>query len=94
MVVTLDFICLRLNPETGAPEVMLQKRKKDPEQGRFALVGGWIWEEPEESGGPYDEDLDDAQTRIIASKVGFMPSYLEQVPCEGGVSETRRWVGQ
>lgn len=85
MVVTLDFVCLRLNPETGAPEVMLQKRAKEPELGVDALVGGWIWEEPQEPAGPYDVTLDDAVTRILETKIGIQPTYLERVKPEGGM---------
>lgn len=85
MIVTLDFVCLRLSPDTGAPEVMLQKRKKAPELGKDALVGGWIWEEPAEEGGAYDKDLDDAVTRIMSEKVGMQPTYLERVKSEGGL---------
>lgn len=86
MVVTLDFICLRLNPETGLPEVMLQQRARGPEQGRDALVGGWIWEAPQEEGGEFDRNLDEAVRRIMERKVGLMPSYLEQVRAEGSIS--------
>lgn len=85
MVVTLDFVCLRLNPESGRPEVMLQQRLRGPEAGRDALVGGWVWEQPMEERGPFDETLEDAVTRIMGQKVGVMPSYLEQVRVEGSV---------
>ncbi|MFL1485315.1 NUDIX hydrolase [Marinobacter sp. LN3S78] len=85
MVVTLDFICLRLNPDSGQPEVMLQQRQRGPEKGRDALVGGWVWEQPVEEGGEFDETLDDAVTRIMRQKVGPMPSYLEQVRVEGSL---------
>ncbi|MFC4259042.1 NUDIX hydrolase [Marinobacter lacisalsi] len=86
MVVTLDFICLRLNPETGQPEVMLQHRTHGPEEGRYALVGGWVWEQPQEEGGEFDRTLEDAVRRIMERKVGLMPSYLEQVRAEGSIS--------
>jgi 8-oxo-dGTP diphosphatase len=86
MVVTLDFICLRLNPESGLPEVMLQERQKGPESGRYALVGGWVWEEPASDGGGSDETLGDAVTRILKGKVGFLPSHLEKLPPEGSVT--------
>lgn len=85
MIVTLDFVCLRLNPETREPEVMLQKRTKDPELGRDALVGGWVWEKPEEPGGEYDEDLDAAVERILAKKVGLEPTYVERARPEGSL---------
>lgn len=86
MVVTLDFVCIRLNTETGTPEVMLQKRKTEPEAGRFALIGGWIWEAPTEEGAEYDQDLQGAAHRILRTKTGFLPSYLEQVSCEGSLT--------
>ena len=86
MVVTLDFICLRLNPESGLPEVMLQERQKGPESGRYALVGGWVREEPASDGGDSDETLGDAVTRILKGKVGFLPSHLEKLPPEGSVT--------
>ncbi|TBW55449.1 NUDIX hydrolase [Marinobacter halodurans] len=86
MIVTLDFVCLRLNRETRAPEVMLQKRQKSPELGRDALVGGWVWERPEKEGGPCDVTLDDAVARILSQKVGLQPSYLERVKPEGGLN--------
>ena len=85
MVVTLDFICLRLNPDSGQPEVMLQQRQRGPEKGLDALVGGWVWEQPVEEGGEFDETLDDAVVRIMGQKVGPMPSYLEQVRVEGSL---------
>jgi 8-oxo-dGTP diphosphatase len=83
MIVTLDFVCLRLNPENQAPEVMLQKRQKEPEIGQNALVGGWVWEEAKEVGGDFDKDLDEAVERILSQKVGMKPSYLERVKPEG-----------
>lgn len=86
MVVTLDFVCIRLNPASGEPEVMLQKRQKDPEAGRYALIGGWVWEAPAEEGAEYDRDLLEASHRILRSKTGFLPSYLEQVGCEGSLT--------
>jgi ADP-ribose pyrophosphatase YjhB (NUDIX family) len=45
-------------------------------------VGGWIWDSPQ-GDGELDQTLDDAVERILTAKVGFMPSYLEQVPVEG-----------
>ena len=86
MVVTLDFICLRLNPETGQPEVMIKERLTGPENGRHALVGGWVREKPLKSGNAYDHTLEDAVTRILNSKVGFLPSYLEKLPPEGSAT--------
>lgn len=86
MIVTLDFICLRLSPATGVPEVMLLKRNRPPAQGQFALVGGWVRENSQDPGQPSDKTLADATQRILREKVGFDPSYLEQVPCEGGLS--------
>jgi ADP-ribose pyrophosphatase YjhB (NUDIX family) len=86
MIVTLDFICLRMNHETGLPEVMLQERKKAPEAGRFALVGGWVWEKPAKGSDLCDRTLDDAVKRIMQNKVGFMPSYLEQFKAEGSLT--------
>ena len=85
MIVTLDFVCLRLNPQTRVPEVMLQKRQKEPNLGKDALVGGWIWEKPMEEGGQYDQDLDQAVARILDQKVGVQPTYLERVKSEGGL---------
>lgn len=86
MVVTLDFVCLRLNPDTGQPEVLLHKREKGPQTGRYALIGGWVWEEPQEGGYEYDVTLDDARERIIETKIGLTPSYLEPSTPEGGLT--------
>jgi len=84
MIVTLDFVCLRLNPRTTVPEVMLQTREKEPEMGRDALVGGWIWEDAKD-GGAYDEDLNQAVDRILSQKVGIRPTYIERAKPEGSV---------
>ncbi|OEY67669.1 NUDIX hydrolase [Marinobacter sp. X15-166B] len=86
MVVTLDFICLRLNPDNGQPEVMLKERLKGPHEGQYALVGGWVREHPLDDGNGYDHTLEDAVTRILTSKVGFLPSYLEKLPPEGSAT--------
>lgn len=86
MVVTLDFICLRFNHETGKPEVMLQKRTKGPAAGQYALIGGWVWEGPEPGSPQFDLTLDDAVERIMRSKAGLMPRYLEQVKVEGSLN--------
>lgn len=83
MIVTLDFICLRLNPENRQPEVMLKERPQGSENGRYALVGDRIREQPADSENEYDENLEDAVTRILKSKVGFLPSHLEKLPPEG-----------
>lgn len=45
MIVTLDFVCIRLHPESRAPEVLLRKRETSPEPGSYGLVGGWIREQ-------------------------------------------------
>ncbi|MBY6030797.1 hypothetical protein KUV41_15645 [Halomonas sp. DP8Y7-1] len=45
MIVTLDFVCIRLHPESRAPEVLLRKREASPEPGSYGLVGGWIREQ-------------------------------------------------
>lgn len=85
MIVTLDFVCLRLDPTSDEPQVLLQKRTHGPELGRLALVGGWVWEEPIEGSSEFDETLEDAAHRILRDKVGFLPSYLEHSKPEGGV---------
>ncbi|WP_210498926.1 NUDIX hydrolase [Vibrio crassostreae] len=93
MIVTIDLACFRVS-DNYEPQVLLRKRikKDEPAFGEFALVGGWVWEKSLTEGGVYDKSLDEAVVRIIESKVGVTPSFLEQIPSEGSESrDSRGW---
>jgi len=51
-------------------QVLLSRRVKQPEAGRWALPGGWV------RGG---EGLEQAARRHLLSKTGLQPAYLEQL---------------
>lgn len=85
MIVTLDFICLRLNMTDKRLDVLLHERSQGPETGSMALPGGWVWEQSEDHGDYYDDDLSDSVSRILRIKVGVVPSYMEQIPVQGGL---------
>lgn len=85
MVVTLDFICFRLNMTEGHIEVLLHERNQAPHAGSLALIGGWVWERSGTHGDYYDRSLEDSVKRIIDSKVGVIPSYIEQIPVRGSM---------
>ena len=59
------------NSESGPElEVLLSRRIRDPEAGRWALPGGWV-----HSG----EGLEAAARRHLLTKTGLKPAYLEQL---------------
>lgn len=75
MIFTLDFVVLRFTDEKGY-EVLLLRRDKDPYTGAWALPGGWIFED-------VDETLDEGYERIIQQKVRFGTLHVEQVETVG-----------
>ena len=54
----------------GRLAVLLQRRPQPPEQGKWALPGGFV---------AIDEWLEDAAGRILASKARMKPAWLEQL---------------
>lgn len=93
MIVTIDLACFRVTSDF-TPQVLLKRRvnEKEPAYGEFALVGGWIWEKPIESGGVYDKTADNAVERIIETRIGVKPTFIEQIPSVGNESrDSRGW---
>ena len=93
MIVTIDLACLRMSGEFK-PQILLKRRNNssEPAYNAFALVGGWIWEKPIQCGGEYDESADGAVERIIKTKIGVEPTYIEQIPSIGNESrDSRGW---
>ena len=57
-------------------KVLLVKRANHPERGKWALPGGFIH-------GEEDNTLDDAVRRVLRDKTGITPPYVEQLATYG-----------
>lgn len=80
---TVDIVLLTLIE--GRLHVALMRRDKAPEEGKWALVGGYIHA---------DEDTDStaAALRTLRVKLDFVPSHLEQVCTEANATrDPRGW---
>lgn len=73
----LSIDCVLFGYKDGALQVLLLKRKKDPEKGKWALPGGFI---------QLSEDLDDASKRILFELTGVQNLFLEQIGAFGKVN--------
>lgn len=76
MISTVDAVVLRAGHD--GLELLLWQRPADANAfpGVWALPGGWVFEDQ-------DADLAATVTRLLATKVGFTPDYLEQVETIG-----------
>lgn len=93
MFVTLDFINFKF--DNNELYVLLSKRenKELPAYGEYSIQGGMVWEAPIEGSDEYDENLEQASTRILKAKLGGIePCYVEQLPAVGCQSrDSRGW---
>jgi ADP-ribose pyrophosphatase YjhB (NUDIX family) len=64
-------------------KVLLVERSNHPEQGKWALPGGFISESE-------DKTLEDTVTRKLKKKTGVVPPYVEQLATFGGASRDQR----
>lgn len=84
MIYTLDFVILRYTNEDKL-QVLLLKRGKAPFEGQYALPGGWIFEDK-------DQTLEDSFLRIFDEKVRHPISHYEQVETVGSAKrDPRGW---
>jgi len=84
MIYTLDFVTLRYT-DGHKIEVLLLKRDKEPFKNQYALPGGWVFEDT-------DETLDEAFLRIADQKVRYPMSHFEQVETVGSSKrDPRGW---
>jgi ADP-ribose pyrophosphatase YjhB (NUDIX family) len=92
MLTTLDFSKFRF--KNNILELLLQKRnnKKLPAHGEFTIIGGMVWEHEIEGSDIVDETLEDSVSRILSTKLGIVPSYIEQIPVVGSAKrDSRGW---
>jgi ADP-ribose pyrophosphatase YjhB (NUDIX family) len=69
----------------GRLQVALYPREKEPDAGKWCLVGGQIHTNE-------DADITAAALRTLRTKLDFEPRYIEQVATEGGATrDPRRW---
>jgi ADP-ribose pyrophosphatase YjhB (NUDIX family) len=57
-------------------ELLLIKKKDNPEKGKWSLIGGIV---------AFDEDLDEAANRILSDLSGLQDIYMEQIKTFGKV---------
>ncbi len=67
----------------GLLKVLLVERSNHPEQGKWALPGGFISEEE-------DKTLEDTIIRKLKEKTGVVPPYIEQLRTFGGATRDKR----
>ncbi|GGX57759.1 NUDIX hydrolase [Saccharospirillum salsuginis] len=66
-------------------KVLLVQRANHPQAGRWALPGGYIDQDR-------DATLEDTAHRVLASKTGVVPPYIEQLGSFGGAGrDPRGW---
>lgn len=85
MISTIDAVLLRIFD--NQLQVLLWQRPVDSTVfgGAWALPGGWVYEDT-------DETLEEATCRILESKVGLTPDYIEQVVTVGNKKrDPRGW---
>ena len=58
-------------------ELLLIKKKDNPEKGKWSLIGGFVG---------FDEDLDEAANRILSDLSGLQNIYMEQIKTFGKVN--------
>lgn len=93
MIVTIDAVCLRVLNNT-TPQVLTRKRdnKDEPAYGKYALIGGWVWEQPRDNNNVYDYNIEQALHRILEQKLGAKTRYIEQIPSVGSMDrDSRDW---
>lgn len=58
-------------------ELLLIKRKENPEMGKWSLIGGIVG---------FNEDLDEAANRVLSDLSGLQDIYMEQIKTFGKVN--------
>lgn len=82
-ITTVDVVLLTIS--SGQLCVLLLKREQDPFKGSWALPGGWVRTNE-------DETVEAAAHRVLRDKVGMPPYHLEQLGVFSGASrDPRGW---
>ncbi len=85
MIVTIDMVCLRL--AASGIQVLLVKRSNPnrPDCGKWALPGGFVYDEDmtSQGGEPADEDFNSAHRRICRQKIHTYPNYISDPLVDG-----------
>jgi len=82
-IVTVDIVLLTLADEEL--HLVLQQRDRDPEKGRPALIGGYVWPQA-------DTDVTASARRILKAKAGLEGLFLEQLMTFSGPDrDPRGW---
>ena len=68
--------CVIFGFQQGSLNLLLLKRKMEPAQGQWSLMGGFVRS---------DESVDDAAKRVLAELTGLENVYMEQVHTFGAV---------
>ena len=68
--------CVIFGFQQGSLNLLLLKRKMEPAQGQWSLMGGFV---------RTDESVDDAAKRVLAELTGLENVYMEQVHTFGAV---------
>ncbi|MFV2197293.1 NUDIX hydrolase [Nocardiopsis sp. LOL_012] len=86
--VTVDVVALTIR--RGTPLVLLTRRSAPPQQGWWALPGGFVRAE-DGPGGPADPDLPDAALRVLSEKTSLPTEpHLEQLRTYGALGRDPR----
>ena len=84
VICTVDVVLLTL--KDGELHVILLKRENEPFAGAWALPGGFIWAQE-------DQTAWDAAARVLRQKTGIVSPYLEQLAtCAGARRDPRGWA--
>ncbi|GAA1102035.1 NUDIX hydrolase [Nocardiopsis metallicus] len=86
--VTVDVVALTIR--AGLPRVLLGRRARQPQRGRWALPGGFVRARAGSSG-PADPDLPDAALRVLTEKTPLPAEiHLEQLGTYGAIDRDPR----
>nr|WP_017587365.1 NUDIX hydrolase [Nocardiopsis ganjiahuensis] len=86
--VTVDVVALTIRD--GLPHVLLGRRARHPQRGRWALPGGFVRAQ-DGPAGPADPDLPDAALRVLTEKTPLPAEiHLEQLGTYGGIDRDPR----
>lgn len=69
--------CIIIGFEDGKLKLLIMKRKVDPMEGAWSLVGGFVQE---------GESTDSAASRVLQSTTGLDDIYMDQLQCYGDVN--------
>lgn len=85
MIVTIDMVCLRLAPSGIQTLLVKRSNPNRPDCGKWALPGGFVYDEDmtSQGGEPADEDFNSAHRRICRQKIHTYPNYISDPLVDG-----------